>query len=385
MDFRSSPERDAFRREAEVFFAEHVTTEMAERARATGTIHDDDLYRALGGRRWIGAFWPAEDGGLGLAPVDAGVLYEAACYAQAPIDGHLITEMAGYAILKLGTPEQRAEFIPKILAGDMLLALGYTEPDSGSDVAAAKTRAVKVEGGYRIDGAKMFTTMAHVANYVFLLARTDPDVPKHRGLSMFLVPLDAEGVEIRPIETFGGERTNATFYDTVFVPDSHLVGRENDGWQVITLALDVERASVGGYVGQAARLYDDLVDALWDHAPEALRSSAVRTRLADWAARIEAARALADRVYCVLGGGGQPTVEAAMTKLAVTDTFKDLSHEALDLVGPAALVSHGDPAALAGGRLEHAFRHSQVSTIYGGSNEIQRNIIAYRGLGLPRS
>lgn len=385
MDFRPSPQRQALLEEAIEFLAEQVTPEMAERARLTGTLHDPVLHRAMASRGWIGAYWPAEDGGLGLDPVDAGAICEAACYADAPLDGQLITEMAGYAILKLGSPELRAEFIPGILSGEIILALGYTEPDSGSDVAAAKTRAVRVDGGYRIDGSKMFTTMAHVADYVFLLARTDPDVPKHKGLSMFLVPLDAEGVEIRPIETFGGERTNATFYDGVFVPESHRVGGENEGWSVITLALDVERASVGGYVGQAARLFDDLVATLEETAPETLDSPVVRARLADWSARIEAARALADRVYCMLGSGGQPTVEAAMGKLALTDVFKDLSHEALDLAGPAALFTHGDPAAPVGGRLEHAFRHSQIATIYGGANEVQRNIIAYRALGLPRS
>jgi alkylation response protein AidB-like acyl-CoA dehydrogenase len=376
MDLRRSDEQLRARTEAESFFDEHLTAEMVERAWASGTLHDGTLHRAIAARGWIGAWWPPESGALGCSAVEAGAIAEVAYVRNAPIVAQVLTEFAAYAVLVHGTDEQRAEIIPRVLAGDVLIALGFSEPDAGSDVAGVKTRAVRVDGGYEISGSKMFTTMAHASDYVFLLARTDPDVPKHRGLSMFLVPLDAPGVEVHPMETFGGERTNATFYDRVFVPESMRVGDENDGWTVLGAALTVERAAVGSYVGEARRTFAELVEALERHRPASLEDEHVRARLADWNARIEAAAVLADRVAWLLDRGGQPTVEAAMTKLAVTDVFKDLSHEALDLVGPDGLVD---------GHLTHSFRHSQVATIYGGSNEIQRNLIAQRALGLPRT
>lgn len=376
MDLRRSDEQLQARSEAEAFFDAHLTDEMVERAWASGTLHDDTLHRAIAARGWVGAWWPPDSGALGLSAVESAAIAEMAYYRNAPIVAQVLTEFAAFAVLTHGTPQQRAEIVPRVLAGDLLIALGFSEPDAGSDVAAVKTRAVPVDGGYEISGSKMFTTMAHASDLVFLLARTDPDAPKHRGLSMFLVPLDAEGVEIHPMETFGGERTNATFYDRVFVPESMRIGAENDGWTVLGSALTVERAAVGSYVGEARRTFDELIEALRHHRPAALDDDHVRARLADWSARIEAAAVLADRVAWLLDRGGQPTVEAAMTKLAVTDVFKDLSHEALDLVGPAGLVD---------GPLTHSFRHSQVATIYGGSNEIQRNLIAQRALGLPRT
>jgi alkylation response protein AidB-like acyl-CoA dehydrogenase len=375
MDLRRSAEQRRAETDANAFFDAHLTAEMVERAWASGTLHDDTLHRAIAARGWIGAWWPAEFGGLGLSALEAGAIAEVAYRRNAPIVAQVLTEFAGRAILVHGTAEQRARFLPPILAGELLIALGFSEPDAGSDVAAVQTRAEPVDGGYRITGAKMFTTMAHASDYVFLLARTDPTAAKHRGLSMFLIPLDAGGVEIRPMETFGGERTNATFYDSVFVPGSQRIGAENDGWAVLGAALTVERAAVGSYVGEARRTFDALVEALERGRPAALDDPHVRSRLADWSARIEAAAVLADRVGWLLDRGEEPTVEAAMTKLAVTDVFKDLAHEALDLVGPEALVD---------GSLTHSFRHSQVATIYGGSNEIQRNLIAQRALGLPR-
>lgn len=382
MDFRSNTEGSAFVEDVQTFFAEHLTPEILARVDRDGTLHDDGLHKALASRRWIGASWPEELGGLGMDPAEFSAFWEIAQYCRAPVDGQLVTEMVGLTIARLGTDELKQAILPRIVAGEVLISLGYTEPDSGSDVAAAKTTAVRVDGGYQINGSKMFTTVAHIADYVFLLARTDPTVSKHRGLTMFLVPTSAPGVEVRAVETFGGERTNATFYDNVFVPDNLRVGAENDGWRVVLTALDVERASIRGYVGQARRLLDDLLEAL-EGDPGRLEASGMRSALSAVNVQIEASRALADRVFCAIAKGEIPSAEAAMFKLLVTDMFKDLSHLALDLVGPAALLTGASSGALVGGHLEHSFRHAQIATIYGGSNEIQRNIIAGRALKLP--
>src|SRR5205823_3952337 len=213
------------------------------------------------------------------------------------------------------------------------------------------TRAEAVEGGYLINGAKMFTTMAHIADHVLLLCRTNPDAPKHRGLSLFLVPLDAPGVEIQPVETFGGERTNATFYHEVLVPESARIGDENDGWSILMLALAVERAVVGVYTGQARAVVDDLVAALRAGCGPGLDDPHVQRRLALINARLLAAAALVEEVCARLDAGASADVEAAMAKLFVTEMLKDLTYEALDLAGPAALVERGHPAAVAAGRL----------------------------------
>lgn len=382
MDFRSSAQDSGFTAEVRAFFEAHVTPEIKARADQDGTLHDAGLHQAIAARRWIGAAWPTDVGGLGMDAAEFSAFWEIAQYCRAPIDGQLVTEMVGLTIARLGTEEQKRTILPRVISGEVLISLGYTEPDSGSDVAAAKTTALRVDGGYLINGAKMFTTLAHVADYVFLLARTDPAVSKHRGLTMFLVPTDVDGFEVRAVETFGGERTNATFYDNVFVPDSLRVGAENDGWAVVMTALDVERASIRGYVGQARRLLDDLLEALQED-PGHLESSATRHALSAVNTKIEAAAALADRVFCIIAKGELPNTEAAMFKLLVTDVFKDLSHLALDLVGPAALLTGAEASAPVSGHLEHSFRHAQIATIYGGSNEIQRNIISARALKLP--
>lgn len=379
------PERAALRREVFDFARQAVSNPLIDRIHDDGTLHDAAIHRAMGERGWIAPFLPAEIGGAGLPLSLVGALWEVMYHAGVPMDGLALTEIAVYAIWKAGTPEQHAEYLQPVLRGDGLISLGYTEPDAGSDVAAARTRAEATDGGYLINGAKMFTTMAHIADHVLLLCRTAPDAPKHRGLSLFLVPLDAPGVEIQSVETFGGERTNATFYHDVFVPESARIGDENDGWSILMAALAVERAVVGVYTGQARAVLDDLVALLRAGAGPGLDDAHVRRRLALINARLQGAVALVEHVCARLDAGVPADVEAAMAKLFVTETLKDLTYEALDLAGAGALVERGHPAALAAGRLEHMFRHAQITTIYGGSNEIQRNIIAGLGLCLPRS
>ncbi len=389
LDFRMTAYNGPLRQTITELVNTHITPAVRAEVHQTGTLHNDALHHAFARKGWIGGSWAGVEGAAQMSAGDAGIFWETVHRLGAPVDGQQLSEMVGYVIMQLGTPEQKAKFVAPMVEGDLLVSLGYSEADSGSDVAAATTRAVRTEGGYLISGAKMFTTLAHVSNYVFLLARTNPDVPKHRGLSMFMVPLSAPGITIQPIETFGGERTNATFYDEVFVPEENRIGAENAGWSVIAAALDFERAAMGGYVGQALRVFDALVDALTATVPSRTNEPALRRQLALENIKLEAARALMDRVFCRLAEQEPLSVEAAMTKLHVTEVLKDLSHLALDLVGAASLLTHDAPGSAPGtaasGVLEHAFRHSQVSTIYGGSNEIQRNIIAQRSLGLPRS
>jgi alkylation response protein AidB-like acyl-CoA dehydrogenase len=294
--------------------------------------------------------------------------------------------MVGATLLLRGSDEQRADILPRILAGEVMCCLGYSEPDAGSDVASVATRAVRDGDGWVIDGQKMFTTMAHEAHYVFLLCRSNLDAPKHKGLTMFLVPMDTPGIEVTPVETMGGERTNITFYTDVHVPDSCRVGDVDDGWSVMHAALVYERNSANW--GEPHHLVESM--ARWATStvrPDGTRpfdDPAVREVLARWTTELEAGRLLLFRSAWLAAQGALPHVEGSMAKLHITEAFVRASSELLDVLGVDGLLPMGEPGTVGAGLFEHAFRHAVVTTIYGGSSEVQREIIAGRGLGLPR-
>jgi alkylation response protein AidB-like acyl-CoA dehydrogenase len=381
LDFSLGAQPEAFRAEARAFFDAAVTPEVLERVLETGTIHDWGLHRALADRGWLAASWPRELGGQERDPFEMVAFDEEVARAGAPMDGWGTTELVARTLLLAGNDEQRRDVIPRALRGEILMCLGYSEPDAGSDVASVTTRAERDGDHWIINGQKMFTTLAHESDYVFLLTRTDPTLPKHRGLTMFLAPMDSPGIEVRPVHTLGGERTNITFYSDVRVPDSARVGDVNGGWNVMTVALAFERNPTAN--GEAIRLLDRAV--AWARAAGRLDGSDVRTRLARVAIDNEVGRLLAYRMVWVSSQERLPIVEGSMAKLFATEAFRAASSDLLDLLGAAGVLNHGDPGAPAGGWIEHAFRHAIVTTIYAGSSEIQRSIIAERGLGLPRS
>jgi alkylation response protein AidB-like acyl-CoA dehydrogenase len=387
MEFRLGERSDAFRAEVREFLREHFRPAMVERAHDSGTAHVWDLYRALGAQGWIAASWPEEYGGQGRDPFEMTAMRDELRLAGVPTDGLGQSVIVGRTIRAVGSEEQKQTFLPPFLAGEIIFALGYTEPDSGSDVAAAKTRAVRDGDDWIIDGQKMFTTLAHEAAYVFLLARTNPDVPKHRGLTMFLVPLDAPGVEIHPVHTMGGERTNATFYTGVRVPDAFRVGEVDGGWDVMTVALTFERGGFG--LSEADRVWQQTVDwASTTRRADGTRvidDPLVRERLANMRIDNEVARLLALRCSYVAASGGLPGVEGSMHKLWYAEAMTADASELVDMLGAEGTLAHGEGDAPVDGWVEHLYRHAAVTTIYGGTSEVQRGIIAERGLGLPRS
>lgn len=368
LDFRLPPPTEAFAREVRAFVAEHVTDEIRERAHATGTMHDWGLHRALAERGWLSAGWPVEVGGQGRSALDVTVLQQELYRAGAPVDGMAIATMVAATLALVGNEWQRTEVLPRLLSGDALPCLGYSEPDAGSDVAAVATRAVRDGDEWVIDGQKMFTTMAHEASYVFLLTRTSPDKPKHKGLTMFLVPMDTPGISITPVHTLGGERTNITWYDGVRVPDRCRVGDVDGGWSAMHAALVYERT--GANWGEPHGLLERVA------AGADLDDPLVAERLGAAAVRDEVGRLLLYRTAWLAAGGALPMVEGSMAKLFITEWFTTMASELLDLHGVGGV---------AAGPVEHAYRHSTVTTIYGGSSEVQRGIIAERGLGLPRT
>jgi len=384
-DFRLGERSDRFRAEVRAFLAEIVTDEMRERAHASGTYHDWTLHRALGAKGWIAATWPRELGGQERDPSEMAAFHEEAALAEAPIDGLLITMMVANTIRDLGSDAQKREFIPPMIRGESLVALGYSEPAAGSDVAAVRTRAVREGAGWRIDGEKVFTSLAHESQYVFLLVRTDPDMPKHKGLTLFLVPLDTPGIEIRPIRTLGGERTNATFYDGVLVDDRFRIGAVNEGWSVLGVALTHERA---GGSQEGTRVLAQFVD--WARETRdadgrcAIDDPSVLEAVARVAIHNEVSYLLGRRPGWLMEQGQPAAVASSIARLFYTTGFQDTCSTLLDLLGPEGVLQHGESRAPAGGWIERAHRHAAVGTIYAGSSEIQRTIVARQGLGLPR-
>ena len=386
MDFRFDPATEAFRSEVRSFIAEHLTRDIVEGALTSGTMHDWAFHKALCARGYLASGWPTEVGGLGRSAVDQTLLMQELYGSGAPIDGLNIASMVGATLLLRGNDHQRTEVLPRILAGEVMCCLGYSEPDAGSDVGAVATRAVRDGDGWVIDGQKMFTTMAHEAHYVFLLCRSNLDAPKHKGMTMFLVPMDTPGIEVTAVATMGGERTNITFYTDVHVPDSCRVGDVDDGWSVMHAALVYERNSANW--GEPNHLVE--ATASWATTPRADGSRpfddpAVAEVLARWSTELEAGRLLLYRSAWLASQGAMPQVEGSMAKLHITESFVRAASELLDLLGADGLVPMGEDGTVLAGLAEHAFRHAVVTTIYGGSSEVQREIIAGRGLGLPRN
>ena len=386
-DFRLGVDVESFRDDVRAFLAERVTDDVIERAHTSGTIHDWGLHRDMAEQGWISAGWPAEYGGGGRSPLEMNVLSEEMYLSGAPVDGIGVASLVAHTILLEGSEWQKSTVIPRILSGEVICSLGYSEPESGSDVAACATKAVRDGDEWVIDGQKMFTTLAHEAGYVFLLTRTNSDVAKHKGLTMFVVPMDTPGIEISPVHTMGGERTNITYYDHVRVDDRYRVGSVDGGWKVMMTALVFERNAA--WYGEAVRLLDHAVDwAATTPGPDGrlmLADPLVRMRLARVAIGNEVSNLLGWRAAWLASIGTLPSVEGTMAKLFTTEHYQRSANDLINLLGADGVRRHGDPRAPADGWIEATYRHCQVTTIYGGTSEVLRNIIAQRGLGLPRT
>jgi alkylation response protein AidB-like acyl-CoA dehydrogenase len=387
MDFRVVDELADYRQQAQAWVAAHVDPAWITEQHRTGTYHTAELHRMLADEGYLGAGWPTEYGGTDVAPELARALFQEIIATGMHMDGWSTTDMIAKTLLHTATEEQKREYVGGALQGRVVIVLGYSEPDSGSDAAAAKTRAVADGDEWVINGQKMFTSTAHVGTHVFLLTRSNTEVPKHRGLTMFMVPMDAPGVECQPVHTLGGQRTNATFYSDVRVPDGCRIGDVNGGWGVMRVALVYERGGSGGRAGPtlAERFAGWAQDTPVADGTPLYDNPLVREKLARIAVDLEVAKLLGAKVGWVSQTGGMPAVEGSMAKLFGPEAAQRHYSELLDLLGPEAVLQPGAPGAPLGGTIEHAFRNAVVGTVYGGSSEIMREIIAERRLGLPRA
>ena len=392
MDFDLSPEERAFVDEVEAFLAAEHSPEVMDDApeqlsQTVDTPAKRAFLRKLATRGWLGMSWPREYGGQERPGIYDYLLTECLSRAGAPQPGKGVG-IVGKTLMRHGNEQLKRFFLPRIIRGEIEFAIGYSEPGAGSDAANMQLRAVRDEarGGWVLTGQKTWTTSAHFADWYWVGARTDPS-SKHRGITLFLIPMDHPGLTVRPIWTIGDERTNEVFFDGVFVPDDFVVGEVNAGWTYICEALDLERFAMMP-VGPLERKLEALVEwvrtARRDGEP-LRRDPLVRSRIAWLVTRLEVARMLQRRVIAEAVKGGVPTVASSKYKLYMNEQSKALADAAQDLLGSAAQLRHGEPGAPLAGRFERSYRYTVVDTIGGGTSEIQRNIIARRGLGLPVS
>jgi 3-oxocholest-4-en-26-oyl-CoA dehydrogenase alpha subunit len=376
MDFSRvalSHEDQAFQDELRAFLDTIVTDEVIARDRQTGENFDEGVHLALGDAGYLAADFKDEADG-GLSRVRRRIWNLEIGRAHTPWFHWGTTAMVARAVEQFGSPELKAEVLPKVLSGQFRLCLGYTEPEGGSDVATCKTRAVREGDGWIINGSKMFTSNAHNAQYVYLITNTDPDAPKHQSLTMFLVPLDTPGVEIQPIRTIDGDRTNITYYSDVRIDDRHRVGEVNGGWAVLRDALNDEHGTVereDDGLQKLAAMTEHLLllaEAVDNVAARAGNDDAVKYRLGRSIARMEAAMSTPDM----------------FGRVAIAQTMRDVAPELMDILGTSATLPIGTEGAADDGGAEYIFRLASPTGIYGGTLEVFRNMIAQHVLGLGR-
>jgi len=385
MEFGFTPSQIQLQKEAAEFFKKEVTEDVLKETDVSMDLGPAgrELTRKMGKKCWVAPTWPKEVGGLDASSVERQIIVEERVYHGGPTVYHG-ADIAGSVLFKFGSDELKNRFIPGIASGDIEFAIGYTEPEAGSDLSNIQMRAVKKGDEYILNGQKTFNTFCHFADYHWIMVRTDTNVPKHKGLSLFIVDLKSPGITIRPLWTMMGWRTNEAYYDDVHVPASQMVGAENAGWQQLMRALGYERMAP---TGEVRRHYDHFLEYCKQTkignrllADDPL----IRQQLADLAIEIEVSRLFLYRAAWMLDQGGNPEHEAAMVKLFVTETSFHLYSMAMQAMSLYGRLREDSKWAQLLGRMQLRYQWSIEEKIVAGTNEIQRNIIALRGLGLPR-
>lgn len=378
------------RDEVQGYFSELVTPEIrAALAAATGEFGDvtvyKDVIRQLGADGWLGMGWPKEYGGQERSMVDELIFSNAAMVAGVPIP-HLTLNTVGPTIMRYGSEEQKADFLPKIQKGELHFSIGYSEPGSGTDLASLRTKAELDESTneWVINGQKMWTSLIQYADWIWMACRTDPDLPRHKGLSMILVPAQAKGVSYTPVHTIAGVGTSATYYDNVRVPAENLIGGRGGGWALITNQLNRERVAL---TSSAPLVHSIELVTKW--ARETKNANGVRVIDQEWV-QILLGRAQARTDALTLMGwklaaeiDSLSPADASAVKVYGSELAVEVYRALKEIVGPASIVAADSAGAVIAGRLERYYRSSLVMTFGGGTNEIQRDIIGYVGLGMP--
>ena len=389
MDFHDSPEQSTWRDEVRNFLATELPSEIRGQNmfRPEGDIKAgfEKWRQALTSRGWIAPAWPKEYGGASMTPMDQFILNQEFAEARAPGLGGLGVMMLGPTLITHGTEEQKRTHIPRILDGSVQWCQGYSEPGSGSDLASLQTRAVRDGDDWIINGQKIWTSLAHIADWCFLLARTDPDAPKHRGITYFLVDMKTPGITVRPLVNMaGGHDFNEVFFEDVRVPSTNIIGEVNRGWYVGTTTLDFERSSIGNSIG-SRQVVERNLEWLREHQAEVPPTvyESVRMEWADRWIEVQTATLLAYRIISMQVSGLIPNYESSIAKLYNTELIQRTAKTGTKMVGLWGDII--DPVAPFKGMNAYRWVDQIRETIAGGTSEIQRNIIATRGLGLPRA
>jgi len=379
----------AWRDEVRAFLRENLTPELrAEMRRISNEEvgpHARKFHERLREKGWWGVTWPREYGGLEKSAVELFLFIEEMTLANAPHLSLTYTSV-GPTILRIGTEEQKREWLARITRGECEFALGYSEPEAGTDLAALRTRAEPDGDELVINGQKMWNTGAHTATHEWMAVRTDPNAPKHKGISIVIVPMDRPGITVQPITVWPGLRTNAVFFDNVRIPRNHLIGEPGMGFYYAAMALNFERISIGS-PGMVQRFFRELVEVVKelerDGKPLA-QVPEVRRKLARLATEIEVGRMLSIQNAWAIDQGGVPIAEASMAKIFVSELSARFADVGLQILGLAGQLAPEEETAPLAGRLQWLYRIAPMLRFGGGTNEIQRTIIAQMGLGMPR-
>ena len=384
-----TPEQRKLRDDLRAYFARVITPDVL--AENLGTEGGGPLYtkalRQMGADGWLGVGWPKEYGGLERSAVDQYIFFDEVQRTGFPIP-FLTLCTVGPTLIKFGTSEQKAKMLPRILKGELHFAIGYSEPGAGTDLASLTTKAVRDGDDYIITGQKVFTSLAEYADYIWLAVRTDPHAPKHKGISILMVDTKSPGFSLSPIHTLGGNRTNVTYYDNVRVPASMRVAAENEGWKLITMQLNHERVALLA-PGPVTRFVEEVIawakETRLADGRRVIDQPWVQTHLARARAHVEVLTLLAWRHASKIDQGTLDPAEASTVKVFGSESFVQIYSLLLEVLGPLGIVKAGSKGAILRGRIEMYYRTTLVLTFGGGVNEVQRDIIAMAGLGLPRA
>ncbi len=390
MDYRFTPEEEAFRAELRTFLKTELPPDREEGEEAEGDEGWEfrrQFHKKLAARGWLVPHWPKQYGGNDMGIMEQVVMREEMGYARAPLLDIFGVNMIGPVLMMYGTEEQKKQHLPGIASGEVMWCQGYSEPESGSDLASLQMRAVRDGDDYVVNGQKIWTSNAHRADWIFMLARTDPDAPKHKGISFLLTPMSAPGISTRPLINLAGQHGfNEVFFEDVRVPVNGLVGEENRGWYVGAALLDFERSGIGSSAAVRRNL-DDLLGYVRESAGNdgAARQTTVRHRLAELVIETDVGRYLSYRVASMQARGEVPNYEASVAKSYLSELSQRVAGAGVNIMGLAGQVlPESQKWAKLQGRLTLQYMVTLGQTIAGGTTEIQKGIIATRGLGLPR-
>ena len=399
MDFAYTPEQEALRSEVRQFIADNVTPEIIHEIEESGIRNRGpetrDLYKKIGDKGWIGISWHKEYGGQDGSRIDQYIIEEEFARIGITVGG---AGSGAPAILAAGTEEQKKYFLPGLIKGEIVFALGFTEPQGGADLASLQCRAVRDGDDFVINGQKMYTTAAHYGTHVYLMARTDPEAPKHKGISIFLVPIDLPGITVRPLwtiqneptapprTTYGDRRTNETFFENVRIPASCMLGEENMGWYVGAMGLNLDRVGASRYLLSVQR-DEDIVNWVKENDMDGYSPAEdpdVRDRLAELWIEAQVCRLMTMRSMSLVERGGTFTYEGSAEKVWSPEHGVRTTETIAQILGPYGQLLNGSEAAIEDGIFAHNLLGAFQSGINHGSVQVMRDQVARRGLGMPR-